>query len=90
MNPLISCIIPTRNGERFLRTAIDSVMAQAWRPLEIIVVDDGSTDRTAEIAASFGDPVRVVSHPVANPVHARNHGMQVARGDYVRFLDSDD
>ena len=90
MNPLISCIIPTRNGERFLRTAIDSVMAQAWRPLEIIVVDDGSTDRSAEIAASFGDPVRVVSHPVANPVHARNHGMQVARGDFFCFLDHDD
>ncbi len=90
MSPLISCIIPTRNGERFLRTAIESVLVQAWRPLEIVVVDDGSSDRSVEIAASFGDPVRVVSHPMANPVRARNYGMQVARGDFFCFLDHDD
>jgi glycosyltransferase involved in cell wall biosynthesis len=90
VSSLISCIIPTRNGERFLRAAIDSVVAQPWRPLEIIVVDDGSTDRSAGIAASFGGPVRLVSHPVANPVHARNYGMQVARGDFFCFLDHDD
>jgi glycosyltransferase involved in cell wall biosynthesis len=90
VNPLISCIMPTRNGERFIKAALESVLAQAWRPLEIIVVDDGSTDRSAEIAAKFGDPVRVVSHPVANPVHARNHGMQLAAGDFFCFLDHDD
>ena len=90
MNPLISCIMPTRNGERFIKAALESVLAQAWRPLEIIVIDDGSTDRSAEIAAEFGNPVRVVSHPVANPVLARNHGMQIATGDFFCFLDHDD
>ncbi len=90
MTPLISCIMPTRNGERFIKAALESVLAQAWRPLEIIVVDDGSTDRSAGIAAEFGDPVRVVSHPVANPVLARNHGMQLAAGDFFCFIDHDD
>ena len=90
MNPLISCIMPTRNGERFIGAALESILAQAWRPLEIIVVDDGSTDRSARIAANFGNPVRVVSHPVANPVLARNHGMQLAAGDFFCFIDHDD
>ena len=90
MNPLISCIMPTRNGERFIKAALESVLAQTWRPLEIIVVDDGSTDRTAEIAAGLGTPVKVVSHPVANPVLARNHGMQLAAGEFFCFLDHDD
>jgi glycosyltransferase involved in cell wall biosynthesis len=90
MNPLITCIMPTRNGERFLALAVRSLLAQTWRPLEIIVVDDGSTDRSAEIARSFGDPVRVVAHPVANPVLARNRGLELASGEFVSFLDHDD
>ena len=90
MNPLITCIMPTRNGERYIRAALDSVLAQAWRPIEIIVVDDGSTDRSPEIAAEFGDPVRVVSHPVANPVLARNRGMEIAAGEFFCFIDHDD
>jgi len=90
MNPLVSCIIPTRNGERYLAQAIESLLAQTWRPIEIIVVDDGSTDRTAEIAAAFGEAVRVASHPVANPVIARNHGMTLATGEFLGFLDHDD
>jgi glycosyltransferase involved in cell wall biosynthesis len=90
MKPLITCIIPTRNGERFLAQAIESLLKQTWRPIEILIVDDGSTDRSAEIAAAFGDPVRVVSHPVANPVLARNHGMSLAAGEFFGFLDHDD
>ena len=90
VKPLITCIMPTRNGERFLALAIGSLVAQTWRPLEIIVVDDGSTDRSVEIARSFGNPVRVVSHPVANPVLARNRGLEIASGDFVSFLDHDD
>jgi glycosyltransferase involved in cell wall biosynthesis len=90
VKPLISCIVPTRDGELYLAPAIESLLAQSWRPLEIIVVDDGSSDRSAEIARAFGDPVRLVSHPVANPVLARNHGMEVAAGDFFCFLDHDD
>jgi glycosyltransferase involved in cell wall biosynthesis len=90
MKPLISCIMPTRDGERFLAPAIESMLRQTWRPIEILVVDDGSTDRSAAIAAAFGDPVRVVSHPVANPVLARNHGIGLAAGALIAFLDHDD
>jgi len=90
VNPMISCIMPTRNGERFIGAALESILAQAWRPLEIIVVDDGSTDGSAGIAAGFGTPVRVVSHSVANPVLARNHGMELATGEFFCFLDHDD
>src|SRR5579863_1839677 len=90
MNPLVSCIIPTRNGERYLGQAIESLLAQTWQPIEIIVVDDGSSDRSAEIAAAFGKAVRVASHPVANPVIARNYGMSLAAGAFFGFLDHDD
>lgn len=90
MNPLVSCIIPTRNGERYLGEAIESLLAQTWRPIEIIIIDDGSTDRSAEIAAAFGKAVRVTSHPVANPVIARNYGMSLATGAFLGFLDHDD
>jgi glycosyltransferase involved in cell wall biosynthesis len=82
--------MPTRNGERFIRAALESVLSQSWRPLEIIVVDDGSTDRSAKIAAELGPAVRVVKHDVANPVLARNHGMEQAKGDFFCFLDHDD
>jgi len=90
MKPLVSCIIPTRNGERYLGQAIESLMAQTWQPIEIIVVDDGSSDRSVAIAAGFGKAVRVASHPVANPVIARNHGMTLATGEFLGFLDQDD
>lgn len=90
MKPLVTCIMPTRNGERFLGAAIGSLLNQQWRPIEILVVDDGSTDRSAEIAAAFGEPVRVVSHPVANPVLARNYGLGLAAGEFIGFLDHDD
>ncbi len=90
MKPLISCIMPTRNGERYIAAALESILAQPWRPLEIIVIDDGSTDRSGEIAAGFGALVRVVRHPVANPVLARNRGMELAAGEFFCFLDHDD
>ena len=90
MKPLISCIIPTHNGERYLGQAIESLLAQTWQPIEIIVVDDGSTDSSREIAAAFGNPVRVVRQRFANPVMARNYGMTLAAGEFFAFLDQDD
>ena len=90
MKPLVTCIIPTRNGERFLGAAIESLLQQQWEPIEVLVVDDGSTDLSAEIAAAFGEPVRVVSHPVANPVLARNHGLGLATGEFFGLLDHND
>lgn len=87
---LVSVIIPAFNAERHLAAAIESILAQDYRPLEIIVVDDGSTDRTAEIAESFGDPVRCVRQANGGTAVARNVGVQLARGEYLAHHDADD
>lgn len=89
-NPsLISVVIPVYNGELYLAEAIQSVLDQEYQPLEIIVVDDGSSDRSAEIAAGFPH-VHVVSQPKAGPGAARNIGVQTATGNWLAFLDADD
>lgn len=88
--PEISVIIPTHNGARFIPHAIRSVMSQDFSDYEIIVVDDGSDDGTAsEIRRQFPE-VRVFSQSNGGPARARNHGIRVARGRYVAFLDDDD
>jgi glycosyltransferase involved in cell wall biosynthesis len=88
--PLISCIIGVYNGERYLREALDSILAQTYRPLEIIVADDGSTDSTAEVVAGYGKKVRYLWQPNAGPAAARNLGICRAPGDFIAFLDADD
>jgi glycosyltransferase involved in cell wall biosynthesis len=87
---LVSVIIPVYNGEYFLGEAVKSVLAQKHRPLEIIVVDDGSTDGTARVAACLGDHVRYIHQSNRGPASARNTGLQNARGSFVAFLDADD
>lgn len=86
----ISVVIPVFNTGQFLADAIQSVLAQGEEPLEIIVVDDGSTDGSAEVAESFGSPVRVIRQANAGHVAARNRGLQAARGEYITSLDADD
>ena len=86
----ISCIVPVFNGERYLTEAIESILTQTAPPLEIIVVDDGSTDRTVELARSFGDAVRLVRQEHRGVSAARNHGVRVAHGELLAFLDADD
>ena len=88
--PLVSTIVPVYNAEAHLDQAIRSVLAQSYTPTEVILVDDGSTDRSPDLAASFGDRVRLIRQPNHGAAHARNHGLQVARGDLVAFLDADD
>lgn len=88
--PLVSVIIPVYNGERYLAEAIESVLAQTHRPLEVIVVNDGSTDGSAALAAGFGPPVRVLDVARGGGVVARNQGAAVARGAWLAFLDADD
>jgi glycosyltransferase involved in cell wall biosynthesis len=86
----VSVVIPTYNYGRFIRDAIDSVMLQTYPALEVIVVDDGSTDDTQEILAGFGDRIVKVLQKNAGVAAARNAGMAVARGEFLAFLDSDD
>ena len=90
MKPLVSCIVPVFNGERYLAEALDSILAQTWRPVEVIVVDDGSTDGTAHIAAGYGAEVSYIHQANAGPAAARNRGLDAARGEFIAFLDADD
>jgi len=88
--PLVSVILPVHNGERFLADALASVRAQAYAPLEVIVVDDGSTDDTSRRLAAMSDEVRVERQERQGPGAARNHGLRLARGALIAFLDADD
>jgi glycosyltransferase involved in cell wall biosynthesis len=87
---LVSCIVPAYNAEAYLHGSLESILAQRYRPIEIVVADDGSMDRTTAIASAFGPPVRVVSQPTAGPAATRNFGLQEARGGFIAFLDPDD
>ena len=86
----VSIIIPTYNHARFLRAAIESALRQTRPALEVIVVDDGSTDETPEILAQFDDRICVRWQENRGPAAARNAGIAAARGDFLLFLDSDD
>src|SRR5438045_3634651 len=94
MNPvsadMVSCIVPVYNGEPYLREAIKSILAQTHRPIELIVVDDGSTDGTAEIVRVFIDHVKYVCQFNAGAAAARNRGIGLACGEFVAFNDADD
>jgi glycosyltransferase involved in cell wall biosynthesis len=88
--PLVSVVIPTYNQPAFLREALDSVFRQTFKDYEIIVVNDGSTDNTAELLMQYGDRIRVVSQENQGIGRARNRGMDEAVGRYIAFLDHDD
>lgn len=87
--PHLSLIIPVFNGEKYLGEAIESVLAQAYHPLELIVVDDGSVDKTAEIAGVYPQ-VQYVFQPNQKVSVARNTGIGAATGEFITFLDHDD
>ena len=87
---LVSCVVPVFNGERYLALAIESVLAQTYPNLEVIVVDDGSSDGSPEIARSFGDRVTCLPQDHRGASVARNTGVQYASGTFVGFLDADD
>jgi glycosyltransferase involved in cell wall biosynthesis len=88
--PLVSAIVPAFNAERFLEDALRSIFAQEFDDLETIVVDDGSTDGTADVVRAFGDAVRSLTQPNGGVALARNAGIAAARGAFVAFLDADD
>jgi glycosyltransferase involved in cell wall biosynthesis len=86
----VSAIIPVFNGEATLREAIDSALAQDLDDLEVIVIDDGSTDSTPAIIASYGARLRHLQQPNSGPATARNAAVKNAAGEYLAFLDADD
>jgi hypothetical protein len=89
--PHISIIIPLYNKEKYVRRAIDSAAGQTFRDLEIVVVDDGSTDGSVAIVEAHPDPrIRLIRQANAGPGAARNRGLRECRGKYVAFLDADD
>ena len=90
MNPLISVIICVYNGEQYLNESIGSVLQQTYSPLELIVIDDGSTDGSAEIIQQYGSRVRYHFQENQGIGPARNTGVALAKGNYLAFLDADD
>jgi glycosyltransferase involved in cell wall biosynthesis len=87
---LVSVIVPVFNGERHLTECLRSAVDQSLPPFEVIVVDDGSTDRSAEIAESFGGPVRCIRQANTGVAGARNRALAEAKGEFIGFLDHDD
>jgi glycosyltransferase involved in cell wall biosynthesis len=87
---LVSVVIPAHNAEAYLDAAIDSVAAQTHDRVEIIVVDDASTDRTAAVAARYGGRLRYELQSHRGSAAARNRGARLATGPYLAFLDADD
>jgi glycosyltransferase involved in cell wall biosynthesis len=88
--PLVSVIIPVYNGENYLAEAIESALAQTYQPLEILVINDGSTDNTEEIAKSFLPSIRYYFQAKSGQGEALNKGIKLAKGDFFAFLDHDD
>src|SRR5579859_5180997 len=88
-SPLVSVIIPVYNGQQYLAAALDSVVKQDYSPLEIIVVDDGSTDESARVAQAYPE-VRYLYQPNQGAAAARNAGIAAAEGALIAFLDHDD
>lgn len=89
---LVSVVLPTYNRSRFICESVESALNQTWRNIELIVVDDGSTDNTAEILSRYKNDIRLKYHYQDNMGQsaARNYGISLARGHYISFLDSDD
>jgi glycosyltransferase involved in cell wall biosynthesis len=89
--PLISILIPAHNAQEWIADTLRSALAQTWQNKEIIVVDDGSTDRTAEIVRQFAsEGVRIVSQNNEGASAARNHAFSLSRGEFIQWLDADD
>ncbi len=87
---LVSIIIPCYNAQRWVAEAVDSCLAQTYAPIEIIVVDDGSTDDSIGVLRSYGERIRLVQQTHAGGSWARNHGFALSQGELIQYLDADD
>ena len=90
MRPSVSILIPCFNAERWIGQAIESALAQSWPNKEVIVVDDGSTDGSAEIASGYGERIRFERAPNRGSNPTRNRLLELAQGDWLQYLDADD
>jgi len=90
MDSLVSVVIPAHNSRRYIAPALDSILVQKHRPLEILVVDDGSTDSTAQMVRAYAPEVRLIEQDQRGHPAARNAGIRAATGEFLAFLDHDD
>lgn len=93
MSPKLSIIVPVYNGEKYIRKCIDSILNQSFKDMEIIVINDGSTDTTEEILKTYLEKdkrIKLINNKNSGPAAARNKGIKAARGNYIGFVDSDD
>ena len=90
MDELVSVVIPAHNSRQYIRPTLDSILAQKHRPLEVVVVDDGSTDGTAQIVCGYAPEVRLIEQEQRGHPAARNAGVNAAAGEFLGFLDHDD
>ena len=90
LSSLVSVVIPCYNAKRWLKEAINSCLTQKYQPIEVIVIDDGSTDGSLNIIKSYGSKIIYEAGPNRGGNHARNRGFELSKGDYVQFLDADD
>lgn len=88
--PVVSAVIPVHNGERTIARAVESVLTQDFSDIEVIVVNDGSTDSTREVLGRYAGQIKLIEQAKTGPAVARNVGIEAARGKYVAFLDADD
>ena len=87
---LVSVIIPVFNSERYIASAVESVLKQTYKEFELIVVNDGSTDKTVKVLEQYIDRIHYAYQPNKGVAAARNAGIRASKGEYIAFLDSDD
>lgn len=87
---MVSVIIPCHNAARWLGEAVESALSQTYNPIEVIIVDDQSSDESVQIAQSFGSRIRLYQEKKTGGCHARNVGIRASKGKYIQFLDADD
>ena len=89
-SPKVTVVIPTYNRAHLIKDAVESVLNQTYQDFELIVIDDGSTDNTREVLAVYKDKLTYIYQENQGRSSARNHGIELAQGEYIAFLDSDD